>query len=189
MKMHVSNRYFVTLAAGISFERMMEIAESVFNYEYSNYSDYEEYFYRNLNEHETAYIEPVWRDFLDNLSEEEICDNNQRIEYKGAFFEQVDYTFIFLFNIYLPRTRLIEMIDKLLNLKELQNDDFWVVFNDRQDCFFSPSYSGEDKGQVLAKLGIEQVSWPPLVVEQDSRGNASRRASHLTLTEENGTKS
>jgi hypothetical protein len=163
--MHNRNRYFVTLASGVSFESMVEIAENAFNYKYSNYSDYENYFYHNLNEHEAAYIELVWREFLDDLNKEKILDCSQKIECKGAFFDQVDYTFIFLYNIYLPKPKLTELIKKMLNLKEIQNDDFWAVLNHRKD-YFLPSWSGEKKSQVLAKLGIDKVSWPPLISEK-----------------------
>ncbi|MDA8634048.1 hypothetical protein N9L71_09885 [Verrucomicrobiales bacterium] len=147
---------------------MIEIAESMFSYKYSDYAAYEEYFYRNLDENEFAYIEPVWKRFQEELNDEKMCTCDAFDEYEGVFFEQVDYIFIFLFKIYLPKPKLTNFISSLLHLKEIQGDDFCVIQNHMTE-YFSPSWSGEDKSQILDRLDIGKVEWPPQIGRTNGR--------------------
>ena len=154
---------FLVLATGELFENMMGIAKGVFSRNYESYSDFEEDFYNNINTWEPLYVEQVWSAFaecFENRYGHKVFDE---LTYEGRFFEQVDYVFVFVYKVTGKHSFLVNIAKSLIEWKHRDVDGLCMVISDMQN-HFRPSYSGENKNDIWADLGVPGISWPPRIL-------------------------
>lgn len=161
---NTTNSPYLVIAGIEVFENMMDYAESNYAKEYSCYSDFEEEFYENLGLWSPDYVRFAWESFskeIENRLRKKIFDE---LSYEGAFFEQVDYIFLFVFKIS-GRADILSQIATILDKwRDIDGDDFGMAIDDIER-YFSPSYSGEDKKPIWDRLGVSGIEWPPRIID------------------------
>jgi len=161
---YLSDQSYAVLSVSVSFENMMDFAESNYSTNYDEYGDFENDFYKNTHTWESAYVEYVWLDFIKELNV--YCDffTSCKLNYKGKFFEQVDYVFNFVFKITCDNKLLNNIIKCLIDLENKEKDNFYLV-NNNIEYHFQPSYSGENKDDIWDALGVSGIDWPPKIYD------------------------
>ena len=154
---------FLVLATSELFENMMGIAKSVFSRNYESYSDFEEDFYTNINTWEPLYVEQVWSAFAEDFEIRYGYKIFDELTYEGRFFEQVDYVFEFVYKVTGKHSVLESIAKSLIEWKHYDSEEFRMVISDMQN-HFRPSYSGENKNDIWAALGVPGISWPPRIL-------------------------
>lgn len=154
--------YQMTLAFSEGFECVMEHAEVAFSKEYSCYSDFEEDFQINLPDWHQSFVDFSWKSFCEEFERRTGNLVLRDVSHKGAFFEQVDYVFIFVFSIIGDRRKLREIVRILTKYRELDGDNFSLVIDDIEK-HFSPSYSGAEKGHIWSLIAADGIEWPPKI--------------------------
>jgi hypothetical protein len=154
--------YQITVASGEGFECLMECAENTYNREYACYSDFEDDFNLNLPEWQPDFVDFAWKSFSRNIEKRFGTPILRNLAHKGAFFEQVDYVFVFVFSIIGDREHLQRIVHGLKSFRDLDGDDFSLAIDDIEK-YFSPSYSGKDRSHIWDLIAVEGIEWPPRI--------------------------
>jgi len=154
---------YIVIATSINFENMMDYAITNYAKEYSCYSDFGEDFYNNLGLWEEDYIRESWESFCANLDDRLNTKISDDLACEGAFFEDFDYTFMFVFKVKGKIDVLSKLVRNLCKFRDIDGEDFYLAEDD-MECYFSPSYSGEDKKHIWDRLGVRGIEWPPKIM-------------------------